>query len=111
MDQKAAKALRSFRGVPQIAAGSCSKPLRECRNPLRFLLLFKCFLRYFYEVLQGIIRFALYGEEPALTGAARSVFEAVRPNFNTGRAKAAARLEKNAAEAALYAAVSPTGRK
>lgn len=64
-----------------------------------------------YEVLQGIIRFALYGEEPALTGAARSVFEALRPNLDSGRAKAAARLEKNAAEAALYAAVSPTGRK
>lgn len=63
-----------------------------------------------YEVLQGIIRFALYGEEPALTGAARSVFEAVRPNLNTGRAKAAARLKRNAAEAARGAELFPTGR-
>lgn len=63
------------------------------------------------EALLAIIRYGLYGEEPALTGAARSVFEALRPNLDSGRAKAAARLEKNAAEAALYAAVSPTGRK
>ena len=63
-----------------------------------------------YEVLQGIIRFALYGEEPALTGAARSVFEAVRPNLNTGRAKAAARLKRNAAEAARGTELLPTGR-
>ena len=63
-----------------------------------------------YEVLQGIIRFALYGEEPELTGAARSVFEAVRPNLNTGRAKAAARLKRNAAEAARGTELLPTGR-
>ena len=63
-----------------------------------------------YEVLQGIIRFALYGEEPALTGAARSVFEAVRPNLNTGRAKAAARLKRNAVEAARGTELLPTGR-
>ena len=100
MDQKAAKALRSFRGVPQITAGNGSKPLRKCRNPLRFLLLFKCFLRYFYEVLQGIIRFALYGEEPELKGAALGVFESIRPHLTAGRDKAAWRLRRNAAAAA-----------
>lgn len=63
-----------------------------------------------YEALQGIIRYGLYGEEPELTGAARSVFEAVRPNLNAGRIKAAARLERNAAEAARRADLLPTGR-
>ena len=53
-----------------------------------------------YEVLQGIIRFALYGEEPELKGAALGVFESIRPHLTAGRDKAAWRLRRNAAAAA-----------
>ena len=66
-----------------------------------------------YEALLAIIRFGLDGEEPAaLTGAARSVFEAVRPNLVNGRVKAAARLARQSACSAPESVlpVPPAGR-
>lgn len=46
------------------------------------------------ETYQAIAGYALYGTEPELSGSAQSVFDAVRPVLEAGRAKAEARLRK-----------------
>lgn len=63
-----------------------------------------------YETLLGILRFGLYGEEPELNAASASVFQAVRPHLDSGRAKAAWRLRKNAEAAGEPSAVYSTVR-
>ena len=52
------------------------------------------------EALQGIIRYALFGQEPELRGPALSVFKAIRPNLDSGRGKAEYRMRKLASEPA-----------
>lgn len=63
-----------------------------------------------YEVLLGIIRYALQGEEPDLEGASRGVFEAIRPHLDTGRRKAAAYLAKSSADPGFPPLPPPSGR-
>ena len=62
-----------------------------------------------FETLLGIIRYGLDGVEPELSGAAACLFAAVRPHLDNGRSKAAARLEKSAAEAAQAPSGLPGG--
>ena len=64
-----------------------------------------------YEALLGILRYGLYGEEPELGGGAVGVFAAVRPHLESGRAKAAYRLRKNAEAAELPPTVHPSVRQ
>lgn len=61
-----------------------------------------------YEALSAIIRYGLDGVEPReLSGAAASVFAAVRPNLDSARVKAAKRLAQKEAETDGF--VPPTG--
>ena len=46
------------------------------------------------EAYQAIVSYALYGTEPAVTGAAGGVFDAIRPILDAGRSKAEARLRR-----------------
>lgn len=60
-----------------------------------------------YEALRAVIRYALEGELPEdLSPAAHGVFDAIRPNLEAGRTKAAARIRELKEENS----VSPTGK-
>ena len=63
-----------------------------------------------YEALRAVIRYALEGELPEdLSPAASGVFDAIRPNLDSGRTKAAARLKELAEAAGEPDFDSPSG--
>lgn len=66
------------------------------------------------EAYRAIVRYALFGVEPRLSGSANSVFSAVRPVLEASRIKAEARLKKQTAgesEPTDARPVSPNGRE
>ena len=63
-----------------------------------------------YEALRALILYALEGVSPeALSPAAAGVFEAIRPNLDSGRTKAAARLKELSADPFLSVPDLPAG--
>ena len=65
-----------------------------------------------YEALRALILYALEGISPeALSPAAAGVFEAIRPNLDSGRTKAAARLKELSADPPLSVPDLPAGNK
>ena len=50
------------------------------------------------EVYQAVVGYALFGQEPELTGSAKSVFSAIRPVLESSRGKAASRLQRSQQE-------------